>query len=168
MIAWRDAEGADAAALAALFAASFTATFGHLYAAEDLASFLAGNTIERWAAELADPGFAIHVGVEDGGLIAFVKLGPPALPVAHSRPAIELRQLYVLASHHGGGAARTAMDWAIATARRRGARDMILSVYIDNPRARRFYQRYGFERIGTYAFMVGNHADEDDLMRLAL
>ena len=60
------------------------------------------------------------------------------------------------------------MDWAIATARARGAQDLFLSVYVDNHRARRFYERYGFERVGRYQFMVGAHADEDDLMRLAL
>ena len=37
-----------------------------------------------------------------------------------------------------------------------------------NHRARRFYERYGFEEIGVYTFMVGDHADEDHLMRLAL
>ena len=46
--------------------------------------------------------------------------------------------------------------------------EQFLSVYVDNHRARRFYERYGFEEIGTYAFMVGNHADEDHLMRLVL
>jgi ribosomal protein S18 acetylase RimI-like enzyme len=60
------------------------------------------------------------------------------------------------------------MDWAIATAREQGAQDLYLSVFIENERAKRFYVRLGFERIGTYAFPVGHHVDEDDLMRLAL
>ena len=33
---------------------------------------------------------------------------------------------------------------------------------------RNVYDRYGFEFVGTYAFMVGTHADEDHVMRLAL
>ena len=41
-------------------------------------------------------------------------------------------------------------------------------MYVDNHRARRFYERYGFEAVGRYTFMVGNHADEDHLMRLGL
>ena len=32
----------------------------------------------------------------------------------------------------------------------------------------RFYDRYGFEAEGRYDFMVGNHADEDIIMRKAL
>ena len=168
MIEFRDAAAGDAETLAALFARSFTDTFGALYDPADLATFLAGHTPAQWAAQLADPAFAIRIGEADGIAAAFVKLGPPSLPVERPRPSIELRQLYVLPEHKGTGAAQAAMDWTIATARTRGAQDLFLSVYIDNHRARRFYERYGFERIGRYAFMVGNHADEDDLMRLAL
>ena len=60
------------------------------------------------------------------------------------------------------------MDWAIDHAKARGANDLYLSVFVDNHRARRFYERYGFTFVGTYAFMVGSHADEDHVMRLAL
>jgi ribosomal protein S18 acetylase RimI-like enzyme len=58
------------------------------------------------------------------------------------------------------------MDWVLGEARARRAPELYLSVYIDNHRARRFYDRYGFEPVGRYDFMVGNHADEDILMRL--
>ena len=60
------------------------------------------------------------------------------------------------------------MDWVLAEARGRGADEIFLSVFIDNIRAQRFYDRYGFEAVGRYDFMVGTHADEDIVMRLAL
>jgi GNAT superfamily N-acetyltransferase len=168
MIDYRDAEAGDAATLAALFARSFTDTFGSLYDPADLTAFLAGHTARHWAAQLADPAYAIRIGEADGTAAALIKLGPPSLPVERTRPSIELRQLYVLSEHKGTGAAQAAMDWAIEAARTRGAQDLFLSVYVDNHRARRFYERYGFERVGSYHFMVGAHADEDDLMKLAL
>ena len=80
-------------------------------------------------------------------------------------PMIELRQLYLTADQQGSGLAGAKV---IATARDRGARELFLSVYVDNHRARRFYERYGFADVGRYTFMVGNHADEDHLMRLGL
>lgn len=168
MIAYRDATPADAAALAAVFAESFTATFGHLYAAEDLAAFLGGCGEEAWAGELCDPGYLIRVAEEEERIVGFAKLGPPKLPVEPRGPSAELRQLYVLKPWQGAGVAAVLMDWAIATARDEGAQDLYLSVFIENERAKRFYARLGFERIGTYAFPVGHHVDEDDLMRLAL
>ena len=60
------------------------------------------------------------------------------------------------------------MERALEFARSKTARHIQLSVYVDNHRARRFYERYGFEGEGRYAFMVGNHADEDIIMRLEL
>lgn len=164
----RDATPADAAAIDAVFRDSFQATFAHLYAAEDLASFLARFTVAGWAAELADPDFAFRVIADAEGIAGYCKLGPISLPAAPHGPAIELRQLYLLDRAKGSGTAQALMDWALATARARGASELWLSVYVDNHRARRFYARYGFEDQGPYAFMVGNHADEDRLMRLAL
>ena len=101
-------------------------------------------------------------------MIAFAKLGPPQLPFTPTGTPAELRQLYVLGPWQGAGVAATLMDWVIATARTGGATELFLSVFTDNHRARRFYDRYGFEAVGTYAFMVGTHADEDIVMRLAL
>jgi len=74
----------------------------------------------------------------------------------------------VLKPWQGTGVARDLMDWAIAEARARGAEQLFLSVFVDNLRAQRFYARYGFVPVGTYAFMVGSHADEDIIMRAEL
>ena len=167
-ITYYDATPGDAPALAALFAESFTATFGHLYAPEDLAAFLAASNLARWQGELADPPFAFRIAMIDDAPIGFAKLGPPALPIERRGPAIELRQLYLLDAAKGRGVGQALMEWTVATARARGAAELWLSVYHDNIRARRLYERYGFEDVGRYTFMVGQHADEDRLMRLVL
>ena len=168
MIAYRDATAADAAMLTTLFADCFTATFGQLYDPADLAAFLALADRAAWEAELTDPAYRIRLAEADGSAIGYAKLGPPKLPFEPRGPSAELRQLYVQAPWHGAGVAATLMDWVVDAARAQGAADLYLSVFVDNEKARRFYARRGFERIGTYAFMVGNHADEDDVMRLTL
>ena len=93
-----------------------------------------------------------------------------AVPEQDSWPAdaVELHQLYVLKDHLGAGVGPALMDWAIATARDGGAGQLVLSVYVDNHRAKRFYARYGFVDIGRYDFAVGSTIDEDRLMRLML
>lgn len=158
----------DAVAIDRLFRTSFCDTFGDLYREEDLATFLSGFRQGAWETELSDPRYTFQIAEVDGEPAAYVKLGPLKLPVKTSRPAIALDQLYVLKEHHGAGIARHLMDWAIEEARRRGAEDMYLTVYIDNHRARRLYDHYGFEDVGRYAFMVGSHADEDVIMRRSL
>ena len=165
---YRDATGADAAALAELGARSFSDTFGHLYDPADLALFLANHTPAAWAAELGDPAFAVRVAEAEGAMIGYAKRGPPHLPFTPRGTPTELRQLYVLGPWQGAGVAATLIEWVIDSARRNGADELYLSVFTDNHRARRFYEKYGFVAEGSYAFMVGNHADEDIVMRLAL
>lgn len=167
-VSYRNAVVADAAALAALFRSVFLDTFGHLYAPQDVNAFFADHGDEHWAAQLADAAFAVRLADAGTALAGYSKLGPLKLPVDTGAPAIELRQLYVSSDWHGQGIAAALMDWTLEEAAMRGARELYLSVYTDNHRARRFYQRYGFDEVGPYKFMVGNQADDDIIMRKAL
>jgi ribosomal protein S18 acetylase RimI-like enzyme len=167
-IGYRDATPADAATLDRIFDKSFCDTFAHLYRPEDLNSFLSSFGVEDWEAQLRDAAYAFRIGEADGEPVGYVKLGPLKLPVETERPAILLDQLYILKDYHGVGIAHALMDWAVEEAQRRGAEEMYLTVYVDNHRARRFYDRYGFEPVGRYDFMVGSHADEDIIMRKML
>jgi GNAT superfamily N-acetyltransferase len=167
-IHFRQAEPNDAAALAALARASFSETFGHLYSPENLAAFLAGHNVEGWRKDLENPELAVLIGEAHGKAAAYAKVGPPSLPFEATSPAAELRQFYILSPWHGSGAAAEMMAWVIEETRRRNAGQLYLSVFVDNHRARRFYERYGFEAVGRYDFMVGTHADEDIIMRLEL
>lgn len=165
---YRDAAPADLPAIDRVFRETFCDTFAHLYGADDLAAFLGQFTPGAWAEELGDPRYRFRIAESGGEVVAFVKLGPSTLPVETTARAIELRQLYVLESHHGRGIAAALMDWAVAEAKRRGEQELYLTVFTENHRARRFYDRYGFEPVGRYDFMVGNHADEDIIMRKVL
>ena len=167
-VEYRTATIADAAALSELGASTFTDTFGHLYQPDDLAVFLKNHSLAVWEKELTDPAFAVRVAEADGALVAYAKLGPPHLPFEPRGEAAELRQLYVVEGYKGQGVAHALIDWVIDRARDRRADHLYLSVFIDNHRARRFYEKLGFEAEGTYHFMVGNHADDDIVMRLKL
>jgi diamine N-acetyltransferase len=165
---YREASTGDAATLDRIFDTSFCDTFAHLYRAEDLDAFLSSFGVADWEAELRDAAFAFRMAEVDGEPVGYVKLGPMKLPVETERPGILLDQLYILKEFHGVGIAHGLMDWALDEARRRGAEELYLTVYVDNHRARRFYDRYGFEAVGRYDFMVGKHADEDVIMRKSL
>jgi len=164
----RDATAADLPAIDRVFRQSFCETFAHLYRPEDLAAFLAMFTPDAWAEEFADPHYRFRVAEVDGEVVGYLKLGPSALPIATSARAVELRQIYVIKAHHGSGIAAALSDWAIAEGRRLGFEELYLTVYTDNERAKRFYDRYGFEAVGRYDFMVGEQADEDVIMRKKL
>jgi ribosomal protein S18 acetylase RimI-like enzyme len=167
-VAYRIATREDAEALAELGAQTFTDTFGHLYQPDDLEIFLQNHSMANWEKELTDPAFEVRIAERDGRLVGYVKLGPPHLPFEPRGEAAELRQLYVVEEMKGQGIAHELISWVIERARDLGADYLYLSVFTENERARRFYEKYDFEPEGTYAFMVGSHADEDIVMRLKL
>ena len=167
-ITYRDATPSDAATLEKIFNTVFCDTFAHLYRSEDLHAFLSSFGLADWQRQLDDPAFAVRIAESDGAAAGYLKLGPLKLPIEANGPALLLDQLYLLKQHHGAGIAQQLMDWAFEETARRGASQLFLTVYVDNHRAKRLYERYGFEAVGRYDFMVGNHADEDIIMRQLL
>ncbi|ALC10780.1 GNAT family N-acetyltransferase [Sphingopyxis sp. 113P3] len=172
MIAIVRAEASDADALSTFAESSFRHTFGHIYAPDDLATFLADwNPPNRIRAQLADPDWAIALARgKDGAITGFIKLGPIDFDLPEHQPAagaIELHQLYVSEDAKGTGLAPALIEWGIAWARERAA-VLYLSVFSENARAQAFYRRYGFVDVGRNAFRVGNHVDEDRIWKLDL
>ncbi|MGI4879450.1 MAG: GNAT family N-acetyltransferase [Janthinobacterium lividum] len=167
-VTYRNATVGDAAVLADLGARTFTTTFGHLYSPANLALFLDNHTTERWAAALGSDA-TVRLAEVDGVAIGYARIGPLTFAVERGgRHGIQLYQLYVETPWHGSGVAAALLDWTVTTARAQGAADLWLSVFVNNPRARRFYARAGFVEVMPYTFMVGDHADEDIICRLAL
>lgn len=167
--ALRRAEAADAAAVQRLFHKSFTATFGHLYPPEELAEFLAGCSEERFRHESSAADHALMLGEgADGQLLGYCTLGPYDLELDTPRRWWVLRQLYLDEAAKGTGLAQALMDWAIGEARGRDFQELYLTVWVENHRARRFYDRQGFIEVGKYAYQVGNTVDDDRILRLDL
>src|ERR1041384_5782447 len=93
----RRAGSADAASLAALGAATFTETFGHLYPPEDLHGFLTTtHSIDTWDRVLRDPQRAVWFAtLPDATPIGYLSVGACKLPVENLDPnAGEIQQLY--------------------------------------------------------------------------
>ena len=84
----------------------------------------------------------------------------PAPQIAEPRPS-ELRKLYVGPRYHGLGIADALMRDLLRDA----AHPVWLSVFSENPRAIRFYERWGFKIIGTHDFLVGDDPQQDFVMR---
>lgn len=162
MTVYRTPKLDEVAAVARLGRETFVETFGHLYAAEDLATFLAQVYAESVvAAEMASVHLRYQVAADAGHLVGLCKVGIGVTLDydAGDRRVVELKQLYLRQSTLGSGIGQALMDWAIAQALSESADEMILSVYSDNPRAQRFYERNGFAKIADTYFMVGNHRD---------
>jgi diamine N-acetyltransferase len=166
---YRDAVPSDGPALGAMAAQAFSHTFAPLYRPEDLAAFLdKAFGAEGLPAQIGDPAYAIRLALDGDAIAGFAKLGPVDFPGDWGPDTAELHQLYLLQPWHGTGVAAELMDWVLATARAQGHARLVLSVFVDNHRAQRFYARYGFREIGRYEFRVGDQIDDDRIWSLDL
>ena len=163
----RRAVPADAATLSSLAARTFTETFGHLYPAQDLESFLGdAYAVEKQAVILAHPDYAVWL-LEDGGTaVGHAAAGPCGLPHPDVRPGDgELKRLYLLASHQNGGWGGKLFEEAERWLLRGGPRTLWIGVWSQNLGAQRFYARHGFAQVGTYEFPVGRVRDLEFILR---
>ena len=142
----RRAGPADAEALARIGASTFTETFGHMYAEEDLRSFLAENhSVSACARLLADPASAVWVVEDDGVAVGHALAGRCGLPHPEVAPGDgELKRLYLLGPARNGGWGGHLLDAALAWLERDGPRTLWISVWSENVAAQRFYARRGF------------------------
>lgn len=160
-----------AAAISKLGQETFVETFGHLYSPQDLAAFLEDTHGEQKVqAHLLNPERAYRIALDDGAWIGYCQVSQScALPLdLPGRRRFELKQLYLRSGYSGRRIADTLMQWAIQWAREHQADDLLLSVFSENLRAQRFYQRHGFSHAGEYYFTVGAHRDYEFIYRLPL
>jgi diamine N-acetyltransferase len=164
----RRASAADAARVAALAAATFRETFGHLYQPEDLQSFLSSaRSEERYRRLLTDSRMGLWLALaERDEPIGYAVAGPCKLPVEGlEATAGEVQELYLRADHHGhqiGTRLLTAaLDWLAAER----FTPLYVGVWSENPGAQRLYERFGFHKAGEYGFPVGNHIDREFILK---
>jgi ribosomal protein S18 acetylase RimI-like enzyme len=163
----RPAVAADAAKLSELAERTFRDAFSSLNTAENMDLHCAtAFSPEVQSGEIADPEILTLVAESQGALIAFAQLHlhsvtPGCVSVS---PAVELHRIYVEQRFHGTGLARHLMDEIITRAEQKGAAAVWLGVWEHNPRAIRFYQRYGFVEAGDHVFVVGADPQRDLVM----
>ena len=158
-ITWRRAAADDAPALSILGGATFLTSFAHDHPGAALTAHIRTAHGEAYyASALADPAQTVLIGETPlGAAVGYAMITPPDLPIA-TDPArdVELKRVYLLHGWQGGGHGDRIMALVVEEAQRRGARRLLLAVYPQNERARRFYARHGFGEIGELTFMVGD------------
>ncbi|MGZ4660860.1 MAG: GNAT family N-acetyltransferase, partial [Arthrobacter sp.] len=165
----------DAGRLAGLAAVTFPLACPPESSPADIAAHLAANlsaaNFERY---LADPGTTVLVIDSDGDLRGYSMLvarpaGDPDVAAALTiLPSAELSKCYVHPDHHGLGAAAELMHASLDEAAASGAGGMWLGVNSQNAKAIRFYEKSGFQKVGTKSFTLGSTVEHDFVMERAL
>lgn len=163
----RTASHNDAPLLAELSATTFRCTFEKDNTPEDMAAYLAENfTDEKLGQELSDPLATFFIAEISDKPLGYARLyrGTPDACITGAKP-IELVRLYVLPESIGHGVGARLMQACIDAAISEGFETLWLGVWEHNPRAIRFYQKWGFEEVGSHAFQLGNDLQTDLVMQ---
>ena len=112
--------------------------------------------LRQWIAGDADDCF-VHVAEDKDGAIvglSLVRLRPELLS---NEPSAHLEAIAVSKEAEGKGIARALLGTAEKEAEQRGAQTMTLHVFSTNSRARRFYERSGYDgELIRYIKPIGN------------
>ena len=163
------ATASDAALLAELGARTFRDTFAADNTDADMDIYLAtAFTPEVQARELSDEGSLFLIARVDGVPAGYTRLRFDDAPacVGGVRP-MELARFYADLPWIGHGVGQALMEAAFAVASSRGCDVVWLDVWERNPRAIRFYAKWGFKVIGEQKFLLGTDVQNDLLMSLS-
>lgn len=153
-----------------LLAAIGAETFYDSYAAdtspEDMARYLSASFgPEKQAAELADPlskFFIAGIGGQDVGFVKVTFRDAPEGVIAQK--PLGIAQLYARKLWIGRGVGPYLMAWCLDEARTAGCDLVWLTVWEKNPRAIRFYTKWGFVEVGAQPFRFGEELQRDLVM----
>lgn len=134
----RPAVLSDAPAVASVHVRTWQSAYRGLVPDSELDALSVEQRTAMW--QRAIPRGGVWVALVNGEVVGFVAVGPSDEPDA----AFKLYAIYVLPS-----AAGTGLGHGLARAALKGQQDVILWVFEENPRARRFYEQLGFRADGT-------------------
>jgi GNAT superfamily N-acetyltransferase len=165
----RRASIADASRLSLIGCATFIESFAHDHDGDEVVRYLASDHSPEWyARELADPDKCAWLVEEAVGCpVGYAMAIPAALPGSDSATDYELKRIYLLSKWHGGGWGSKLFEIVEQAARTRGAQRLVLSVYVKNFAAQKFYAARGFETIGRWVF-EGFDTSEDFILAKTL
>jgi ribosomal protein S18 acetylase RimI-like enzyme len=161
----RPAVPADAEAIVDVHIRGWQWAYDGVMPADHLAGLDAARAarVERYRRHLAaGDGRTLVVLDPDGRVIGFTNCGIYREGQDDSRPVEgegEVYAIYVDPAVAGTGAGRALMDAAVGRLTSLGLHPIHLWVLEDNPRARRFYERYGFTLAGDRSTIAIGDAD---------
>ncbi len=167
----RRAEPGDAPALSLVASATFLDTYATVLTGADIVDHCTTkNSIATFETWLADPATIVTLAEYELGQapIGYTVLTAPDFPIEPGAADIELRRIYLMKQAQGSGLGAALMDRAFEDAAAAERTRVLLGVWDQNTRARAFYERQGFEVIGTRQFMVGTTLHDDPVYARAV
>ncbi len=160
----------DLASLTQLSTDTFFETYAAYNEKDSMDRYLAENfNLRQMAAELSDPQNQFFLAYSGNELAGYIKLRTSVLlEKLKDKKAIEIERIYVLKAFQGKNIGAALLKHSLELGAANGFETIWLGVWTENPKAIRFYERWGFEIFGTHIFYFGDDPQTDYLMKKEL
>ena len=160
----------DAEELSRFGARVFIRTFADHNTPENVADYVAKTySTALQLREIKDPTFIAAMAWHGTEAVGYYQLRIHAPePCVRGDLPIEILRFYVDQSMHGRGVASQLMAHCQRAAVNRGFETLWLGVWEKNFRAQKFYEKEGFEKVGSHEFVMGTDAQTDWIMEKSL
>ena len=149
---------------------TFSETFAESNSAENMAKYLEeAYSFEKLNEEINNPNSLFYFAMLDEKVIGYLKLNMGVSQTElQDKNAIEIERIYVLKDFHGKRVGQLLFDKAIKIAKEQQVAYVWLGVWEENKRALQFYTKNGFVEFDQHIFVLGDEAQTDIMMKLAL
>ncbi|MDZ4803558.1 MAG: GNAT family N-acetyltransferase [Candidatus Eisenbacteria bacterium] len=166
----RNAVAGDIDLLVDLCAVTFRETYGPHSPAEEVERHIREHfTRDRLEAEVMSPEAVMLLATVADRPVGYAFLLPGSTtPCVTGPDPVQLARIYLSAGSIGVGRGSSLMNACLDEARRLRSGTIWLSLWDQNHRAMKFYERWGFITIGTMAFEFGGTSYQDPVMARTL
>ena len=167
------ADASDAALLAEIGARTFVEAFAADNDPANVERYVAESfSVARLSAELTASGSTFLLAYDDaagdGVPVGYAQLRDGANEHVEGRRQVGLIRIYIEPATIGRGYGSALLRACLDVAAHDGFDTIWLGVWEHNHRARRFYEREGFRRVGDQAFVLGANVQTDHIMARAV
>jgi len=159
----------DAEVLAGVARQSFFESHGHSASKEIVEAYANDKlSVDAMQQELAEPNNIYHLIYSDGQAAGYSKIVfNAAHPNIEAKNVTKLDRIYLLEQFIEQKLGAQLLQFNIDLSKEHGQLGMWLFVWMENPRAFKFYQKAGFKVIGRYDFHLSpTHANPNHQMLL--
>ncbi|MBS1557760.1 MAG: GNAT family N-acetyltransferase [Bacteroidetes bacterium] len=170
MIRIRKAKIEEVPAIRELAIEVYTDTFADSNTPENLQAFFRDSyDLEKFKTEFYEPDSVLYIALDNLKIIGFLRLRKSNEVEHHlGTNTIELHRMYIHRDYHGTAVARKLIEQAFEYAKKKNYEWMWLGVWEKNPRAQKFYAKWGFERFSEHIFQMGDDPQTDWLLKKKL
>lgn len=163
----RQADISDLKIICALGVTTFYEAYFEQDEPHDLADYVTENfSLAQIESELNDRDSTFFIAQADSRAVGYAKLRENSLvDCLKDEKAIELQRIYILEKAKGKGVGEALMRRCFDAARLKNYTKIWLSVWERNFAAQKFYERFGFVKVGEHRFPYGNAIGTNFVMK---